>query len=82
MRERTDKSFPNSYETAAAVARSIANPVTKEILYEAISRRTKGGKRTADNSDSALMPPPAKLPRKLKPANDEDDGISMSDTIY
>lgn len=33
MRERTDKSFPNSYKTAAAVCESIRNPVTKEILF-------------------------------------------------
>eukprot|EP00058_Branchiostoma_floridae_P002476 XP_002587964.1 hypothetical protein BRAFLDRAFT_87359 [Branchiostoma floridae] len=31
LRERTDKSFPNSYTTAVAVFESIQNPVTKEI---------------------------------------------------
>ncbi|XP_078584553.1 mRNA-capping enzyme-like [Branchiostoma floridae x Branchiostoma japonicum] len=38
LRERTDKSFPNSYTTAVAVFESIQNPVTKEILFEFITR--------------------------------------------
>ncbi|GAB0087241.1 mRNA-capping enzyme [Sergentomyia squamirostris] len=45
MRERTDKSFPNSYKTAMGVCESIRNPVTKEMLLEFI--------------DSRLMPPPS-----------------------
>uniref|UniRef100_H2ZH30 mRNA-capping enzyme n=1 Tax=Ciona savignyi TaxID=51511 RepID=H2ZH30_CIOSA len=36
MRERTDKSFPNSYTTAIAVCDSIKNPVTKEMLFNVI----------------------------------------------
>ncbi|XP_046648478.1 mRNA-capping enzyme-like isoform X2 [Daphnia pulicaria] len=36
MRERTDKSFPNSFNTATAVCRSIREPVTKEMLEEFI----------------------------------------------
>ena len=36
MRERTDKSFPNKFETANAVMKSIKNPVTKEFLYRVI----------------------------------------------
>ncbi|OWR45610.1 putative mRNA capping enzyme [Danaus plexippus plexippus] len=36
MRERTDKSFPNSYTTAKAVMESIVNPVTKEYLLDFI----------------------------------------------
>ncbi|KAI8483746.1 hypothetical protein Bbelb_385380 [Branchiostoma belcheri] len=38
LRERTDKSFPNSYTTAVAVFESIQNPVTKEILFEFITK--------------------------------------------
>lgn len=38
MRERTDKSFPNSVDTANAVVESIKNPVTKEILIDYIQR--------------------------------------------
>lgn len=32
LRERSDKTFPNSYSTAESVIESIRNPVTKEIL--------------------------------------------------
>lgn len=38
MRQRTDKSFPNSYETAMAVLESIKNPVTKELLLTTIDQ--------------------------------------------
>uniref|UniRef100_A0AAG5D4T1 mRNA-capping enzyme n=1 Tax=Anopheles atroparvus TaxID=41427 RepID=A0AAG5D4T1_ANOAO len=51
MRERTDKSFPNSYETARSVWESIRNPVTMEGLLTLID---KEGFR----SDSERMPPP------------------------
>ena len=37
-RERIDKSFPNSYETAIAVMRSINDPVTSELLFAIIDR--------------------------------------------
>ncbi|XP_047544524.1 mRNA-capping enzyme [Vanessa atalanta] len=36
MRERNDKSFPNSLNTAKAVAKSILSPVTKERLLQYI----------------------------------------------
>lgn len=39
MRERTDKSFPNSYDTAMSVCGSIKHPVTKEILFDVIDNR-------------------------------------------
>lgn len=51
MRERTDKSFPNSYETAKNVWESIRNPVTEDRLLTLIA---KDGFR----SDAELMPPP------------------------
>uniref|UniRef100_A0A2M4BHL5 mRNA-capping enzyme n=1 Tax=Anopheles marajoara TaxID=58244 RepID=A0A2M4BHL5_9DIPT len=51
MRERTDKSFPNSYETARSVWESIRNPVTADRLLSLID---KEGYR----SDSERMPPP------------------------
>ncbi|KAK9890515.1 hypothetical protein WA026_010591 [Henosepilachna vigintioctopunctata] len=53
MRERTDKSFPNSYNTAKSVCASISNPVTKEYLlnYIAVHRY---------HDDSEIMPPPSK----------------------
>uniref|UniRef100_A0A182WAC7 mRNA-capping enzyme n=1 Tax=Anopheles minimus TaxID=112268 RepID=A0A182WAC7_9DIPT len=38
MRERTDKSFPNSYETANNVYESIRNPVTEEMLLTLIQK--------------------------------------------
>ncbi|CAG5056469.1 unnamed protein product [Parnassius apollo] len=55
MRERTDKSFPNSKDTAEAVWDSIQNPVTKEHLLEFIHLHG-----FHDDSD---MPPPAKRSR-------------------
>ena len=36
MRERTDKSFPNGYNTAVGVIQSIREPVTTEILLNFI----------------------------------------------
>ncbi|XP_035910624.1 mRNA-capping enzyme [Anopheles stephensi] len=51
MRERTDKSFPNSYETAKNVWESIRNPVTEERLLSLIQKE-------AYRSDSDRMPPP------------------------
>lgn len=58
MRERTDKSFPNSYNTAQAVCHSIKDPVTTEILLSFIEHQRFG----LDDHD--LMPPPAKAPRR------------------
>lgn len=51
MRERTDKSFPNSYNTAKAVCNSIVNPVTKEYLLDYILNHRF-------DDDNELMPPP------------------------
>ncbi|XP_064144976.1 mRNA-capping enzyme isoform X3 [Loxodonta africana] len=62
MRQRTDKSFPNAYNTAMAVCNSISNPVTKEMLFEFIDRcaaASQGQKRKAHlDPDTELMPPP------------------------
>ena len=51
MRERTDKSFPNSFNTAKAVCASICNPVTKEKLCDFIRHHRF-------SNDEELMPPP------------------------
>lgn len=73
MRQRVDKSFPNSYDTAMAVCKSIQEPVTKEILFEFLDRScAQGGpqhnKRHAPDPDSALMPPPPpKRPNRAIP---------------
>lgn len=56
MRERVDKSFPNSYNTAAAVCASIRVPVTKEKLLDFIEFH-----RFIDDGDQ--MPPP---PKRMK----------------
>nr|XP_021521229.1 mRNA-capping enzyme isoform X3 [Aotus nancymaae] len=68
MRQRTDKSFPNAYNTAMAVCNSISNPVTKEMLFEFIDRcaaASQGQKRKHHlDPDTELMPPPPpKTPR-------------------
>ena len=58
MRERTDKSFPNGYNTAMGVIQSIREPVTTDILLNFIDyHRWK-------ETDQDLMPPPPKV-RKL-----------------
>lgn len=56
MRERTDKSFPNSYKTARSVFNSIKNPVTKDILLEFIAT-------SRYKTDNDIMPPPQMPPR-------------------
>ncbi|KAI4465297.1 mrna-capping enzyme [Holotrichia oblita] len=56
MRERTDKSFPNSYTTAKAVCGSIQDPVTKEKLLDYIEK-------FRFDDDGEIMPPP---PKKMK----------------
>ncbi|KAI7799344.1 mRNA-capping enzyme [Triplophysa rosa] len=57
MRQRVDKSFPNSYDTAMAVCNSIQHPVTKEILFEFLDRCAQMRSRKHP-ADSELMPPP------------------------
>lgn len=39
LRQRTDKSFPNSYDTCMGVCESIRNPVTKELLFSVIEKQ-------------------------------------------
>jgi len=58
MRERTDKSFPNGYNTAMGVISSIKDPVTTEILLDFIDHQRW---RRPDNE---AMPPPPKM-RKM-----------------
>ncbi|XP_044752230.1 mRNA-capping enzyme [Coccinella septempunctata] len=53
MRERTDKSFPNSFDTAMSVCKSIQKPLTKEALLAYIE----------DIVDEKMMPPPKKIKR-------------------
>ncbi|BFZ11350.1 hypothetical protein BsWGS_14390 [Bradybaena similaris] len=52
MRERTDKSFPNSYNTAMGVCGSIKHPVTKDLLLHVIEKERWLPETTK------LMPPP------------------------
>ncbi|XP_076243664.1 mRNA-capping enzyme-like [Calliopsis andreniformis] len=54
MRERTDKSFPNSLSTAQSVCKSIGKPITTERLIDYIH------KHRFIQDDSELMPPPNK----------------------
>ena len=55
MRERTDKSFPNGYNTAMGVIQSIREPVTTDILLRFIDDHRWR------ESDNDLMPPPPKM---------------------
>nr|XP_046228371.1 mRNA-capping enzyme isoform X2 [Scatophagus argus] len=72
MRQRVDKSFPNSYNTAMAVCKSIQEPVTKEILLEYVDRCIQGfqaqNRKHPPDPDSELMPPPPpKRPNRAIP---------------
>lgn len=63
MRQRTDKSFPNSISTAQGVWESIRSPVTKELLFQvAENERFKAPPKPQQGND--LMPPPAKIPKR------------------
>uniref|UniRef100_A0A4W6EIA2 mRNA-capping enzyme n=1 Tax=Lates calcarifer TaxID=8187 RepID=A0A4W6EIA2_LATCA len=72
MRQRVDKSFPNSYDTAMAVCKSIQEPVTKEILLEYLDRCAQGvqaqNRKHPPDPDAELMPPPPpKRPNRAIP---------------
>ncbi|XP_053192941.1 mRNA-capping enzyme [Scomber japonicus] len=72
MRQRIDKSFPNSYETAMAVCKSIQEPVTKEILLEYVDRcsqavQAQNRKQAADPDSELMPPPPPKRPNRAIP---------------
>lgn len=58
MRERTDKSFPNSFRTAEGVCKSIIDPVTPERLLRFIEENRWR------QSDRDMMPPPKKVMRR------------------
>ncbi|CAL4067552.1 unnamed protein product, partial [Meganyctiphanes norvegica] len=60
MRERVDKSFPNSYTTAMAVCNSIRNPVTEAILKDFVKNKA------FRKPDRELMPPPEGMPQPKK----------------
>ncbi|EFX79220.1 hypothetical protein DAPPUDRAFT_128585 [Daphnia pulex] len=47
MRPRPDKIFPNSFNTATAVCRSISEPVTKELLEDFIKSAVSTSAKTA-----------------------------------
>ncbi|XP_044024265.1 mRNA-capping enzyme isoform X3 [Siniperca chuatsi] len=70
MRQRVDKSFPNSYDTAMAVCKSIQEPVTKEILLEYVDRcaqAVQNRKHPADPDSELMPPPPPKRPNRTIP---------------
>ncbi|XP_072534742.1 mRNA-capping enzyme [Salminus brasiliensis] len=64
MRQRIDKSFPNSYDTAMAVCNSIQFPVTKENLLEFLDRcaQCQTRKHPSDLDTQLMPPPPPKRP--------------------
>ncbi|XP_019713397.1 mRNA-capping enzyme isoform X2 [Hippocampus comes] len=69
MRQRIDKSFPNSYDTAMAVCKSIQEPVTKKILLEYVDRcpqavQAQTRKHQTDPDSELMPPPPPKRPNR------------------
>ncbi|KAL6257564.1 hypothetical protein P5V15_011138 [Pogonomyrmex californicus] len=54
MRQRVDKTYPNSIGTAESVCKSIIKPVTKERLLDYID------KYRFEREETDLMPPPSK----------------------
>jgi mRNA-capping enzyme len=65
MRERTDKAFPNGYNTAMGVIESIRNPVTEEMLLSLIEhqRWRKPVSEDLRQQEHQMMGPPPKRPR-------------------
>lgn len=62
MRERTDKSFPNGYNTAMGVIESIKNPVTEELLFSLIEHeRWRKREREEIPHHQGDMGPPKRL---------------------
>ena len=57
MRERTDKSFPNGYNTAMGVIESIKHPVTEEDLLSVIEH-SRWKKPWKDHHHGDMGPPP------------------------
>ena len=63
MRERTDKSFPNGYNTAVGVWKSIQEPVTEEMLLNIVNSVPQRASAGGDGGPSGQkrsheMPPP------------------------
>ncbi|KAJ9574877.1 hypothetical protein L9F63_007940, partial [Diploptera punctata] len=71
MRERTDKSFPNSQNTALAVCNSILYPTTKEKLLNFIDQH-----RWTQN-DQDLMPPPCSRSSQIVGSVSDEDHFSQ-----
>ncbi|XP_029352749.1 mRNA-capping enzyme isoform X2 [Echeneis naucrates] len=72
MRQRVDKSFPNSYDTAIAVCKSIQEPVTKDFLLEYLDRcaqavQAQNRKHPPDPDSELMPPPPPKRPNRAIP---------------
>jgi len=57
MRERTDKSFPNGFNTAMGVIESIKYPVTEQFLLEMIDR-SRWRKPQEEFNQGNMGPPP------------------------
>jgi mRNA-capping enzyme len=65
MRVRTDKSFPNSFDTACGVWESIKSPIHKQDLLDYISKyrwHPPANMHQKRPGEHGLMPPP-KVPR-------------------
>merc|ERR1711997_666560 len=58
MRERTDKSFPNGYNTAMGVIESIRHPVTEHFLLEMIDRSRWRKPQEEFHQQGNMGPPP------------------------
>jgi mRNA-capping enzyme len=66
LRQRTDKSFPNSYDTAKSVCMSIMQPVTKDWLLKVCEEFSwKPNSKRHNDYDSSAMPPPKKPPPRF-----------------
>ena len=74
MRERTDKSLPNAFNTATAVCNSIKYPITQEMLIDFVKKHPvpAGGVANVANGNNnkrpAPMAPPSAQPPAKKPA--------------
>jgi len=62
MRERTDKSFPNAFNTAQGVMKSIQFPVTEDILLNVVESVPPVMDRSPAPKRPVEMPPPTFTP--------------------
>uniref|UniRef100_UPI00358ED781 mRNA-capping enzyme isoform X2 n=1 Tax=Myxine glutinosa TaxID=7769 RepID=UPI00358ED781 len=73
MKQRLDKSFPNSYETAIGVCKTITHPINKEVLFKMIDQVEK--KRSQVSSSPQPLPAVSTQKTVRKLPHSEETGL-------